>query len=168
MHAQETRGMGFLDLKCLNQALLAKQIWRLVEHPSSLLGTALKAHYYKHSDVLDVKGGFNLSFTWRSMWGAKALLKEGLGWRVGNESSIWCNTDKWLLHNKVIIPPIFKNAASMDYRVCDFIDHETRSRNIEFIDEVFEQHTKEKIQSIPLPPNVSCDNVFWGANKNMN
>ena len=71
--------MGFQDLKCFNHALLVKKIWRLVEHPFSLLGNVLKACYYKHTDILDARRGFDPSFLWRSMWGAKALIIEGLG-----------------------------------------------------------------------------------------
>lgn len=36
-------GMGCKQLAPFNQALLAKQIWRMVRHPSSLLARVLKA-----------------------------------------------------------------------------------------------------------------------------
>lgn len=100
------------------------------------------------------------------MWGAKSLLKEGLGWRVENGSSIWWKTDKWLLHNGVFIPPTFKNENAPDYRVCYFIDTEARSWNIELIDEVFDHTTKEIVLATPLAPNASSDTMFWGASRN--
>jgi hypothetical protein len=39
-------GMGFRDLHCFNQAMLAKQCWRLLSDPNSLCGQVLRAKYY--------------------------------------------------------------------------------------------------------------------------
>jgi len=39
-------GMGFKDLRLMNQALLARQAWRLVAFHDSLCARALKAKYY--------------------------------------------------------------------------------------------------------------------------
>lgn len=40
-------GMGFRDLKIFNQSILAKQGWRLVHQPDSLVCKVLKAKYLK-------------------------------------------------------------------------------------------------------------------------
>ena len=45
-------GMGFRDLKIFNQALLAKQGWRLMCDTSSLVHHVMSARYYKHSSLL--------------------------------------------------------------------------------------------------------------------
>ena len=76
--------MGFRDLKYFNQALLVKQMWRLYKGTNPFLNAVLKACYFKRDDVLDVRRGFDPSFTWRSIWGSKSLLLEGLSWRVGS------------------------------------------------------------------------------------
>lgn len=81
-------GMGFRDLKCFNQALLAKQGWRLGMENSSLLHRVLQTRYFKNSGFLEARRGFDPSYSWRSIWGAKSLLLEGLKWRVGNGESI--------------------------------------------------------------------------------
>jgi hypothetical protein len=39
-------GLGFKDLRLFNQALLARQAWRLVEFPDSLCARLMKARYY--------------------------------------------------------------------------------------------------------------------------
>lgn len=45
-------GMGFKDLLSFNQAMVAKQSWRIIQFPDSLLARVLQARYYKHSDFL--------------------------------------------------------------------------------------------------------------------
>ena len=77
-------GLGFRDLKCFNLALLAKEVWRLYDRGENLLHKLLKARYFKNSGVLEALRGYDLSFLWRSMWGAKSLLLEGMSWRVGD------------------------------------------------------------------------------------
>ena len=45
--------MGFRDLKKLNQALLARQEWRLIEYVESLCPHIMKAKYYPNDNLLD-------------------------------------------------------------------------------------------------------------------
>lgn len=81
-------GMGFRQLVHFNQALLAKQIWRLVRHPSSLLARVLKAKYFKHMDIMHGPIGNNPSYIWRSLMWGRELLHKGLFWRNGDGNSI--------------------------------------------------------------------------------
>lgn len=53
-----------------------------------------------------------------------------------------------------------------DYKVGDVIDHDTRSRNMDIIDDFFDHSIKEVILSILLYPHATCDTVFWDRNKN--
>jgi hypothetical protein len=45
--------MGFCDMKKFNQALLARQAWRLTQHPNSLCAKLVKACYYQNGDIVD-------------------------------------------------------------------------------------------------------------------
>lgn len=44
-------GLGFCDLNLSNNAMLAKQLWRLHLFPESLLSRTLKARYFLLSDI---------------------------------------------------------------------------------------------------------------------
>ena len=46
-------GMGFKDMRAFNQALLAKQAWRLLDCPDSLCAHLLKARYFPNGNLVD-------------------------------------------------------------------------------------------------------------------
>src|SRR5687768_16978813 len=89
-------GLGFKDLEVFNVALLGKQAWRLVHKENSLFSKVMKAKYYPNCSFLDSYLGNLGSYSWRSIWGAKALLKEGVIWRIGNGSMVNIWRDPWV------------------------------------------------------------------------
>ncbi|XP_048497854.1 uncharacterized mitochondrial protein AtMg00310-like [Beta vulgaris subsp. vulgaris] len=60
-------GMGFKDLAVFNDALLGRQVWRLIHFHVSLLSRVMKAKYYPNCDVLFASLGHSNSFSWRSI-----------------------------------------------------------------------------------------------------
>ncbi|KAL0448320.1 UNVERIFIED_CONTAM: putative mitochondrial protein [Sesamum latifolium] len=60
-------GLGFRKLGAFNRAMLAKQLWRIINNPSSLLSRILKQKYFPHSDVFSMEAGSGSSYTWRSI-----------------------------------------------------------------------------------------------------
>ena len=89
-------GMGFRNLQAFNLAMLAKQRWRLLSNPHSLVTRIYKAKYYLHGDVLNSQLGSNPSYAWRSIFNSLEVIKRGTRWKVGNGKVIHICEDKWL------------------------------------------------------------------------
>ena len=77
-------GLGFRDMRLFNQALLARQAWRLIGRPESLCTSLLKARYYRHGNLIDTVFTGNASPVWRGIEHGLELLKQGIIWRIGN------------------------------------------------------------------------------------
>jgi hypothetical protein len=92
-------GMGFRDPKCFNQALLARQGWRLLHKPNSLCARLLKAKYYPNGNLLDTVFNKYSSSSWKGVEYGLELLKKGIIWRVGNGNSIRIWRDNWIRRN---------------------------------------------------------------------
>ena len=82
-------GMGFKDFRMFNQAMLARQAWRILVNLETLCARILKARYYFPNGRLeDTILSTNASQTWQSIMHGLELLKKGLVWRIGNEHSV--------------------------------------------------------------------------------
>lgn len=89
-------GLGFRNLISFNKALLAKQVWRIVVNPHSLVARVLKARYFKHQDIMEAQLDANPSYIWRSILWSRNLIHKGLMWRVGNGEIIQTFKDRWI------------------------------------------------------------------------
>lgn len=61
-------GQGFRSMRNFNEAVLAKQVWRLHKHPTSLLAKCLKAKYFPQTDVLQARLGNKPNFVWSNIY----------------------------------------------------------------------------------------------------
>ncbi|KAL5573133.1 hypothetical protein UlMin_022730 [Ulmus minor] len=100
---KEKGGLGFQDLRCFNQALIAKQGWRLLREPNSLVAKVLKACYYPSGDFLTARKAFKASFMWQSIIWGREVAEKSFRWRIGSGVNIAVIQDKWVLN-----PPMFK------------------------------------------------------------
>jgi hypothetical protein len=84
-------GMGFRDIELFNPALLAKQVWRILQEPASLRARILKAVYFPLGDFWGANLGSAPSKIWRSVLHGREVLQLGLIRRIGTglTTSIW-------------------------------------------------------------------------------
>ena len=58
--------------------MLAKQGWKIIHDPNSLVARVLKAHYFLYCLFMEANFGTNPSYTWRSLMEGKKILKQRL------------------------------------------------------------------------------------------
>ena len=88
--------MGFRMLRKFNTALLAKQGWRLLFNPSSLVARLYKARYFPTSSVLNANLKANPSLIWRSILTTQDIIRRGAIWRIGRGDHVQIWKDPWL------------------------------------------------------------------------
>ena len=102
--SKQDGGMGFRDMEAFNQALLAKQAWRILQVPSSLCAWVLKSRYFKDGSILNATCPSGGSYTFRSIVHGRDLLLEGLIWRVGDGTRIRIHHDSWIPRKGILRP----------------------------------------------------------------
>lgn len=71
-------GIGLRDFAVFNNALLAKQGWRLLQNQNSLLARTLKARYFPLRCFLTALTEYNPSSIWRGLLEGRKVLETGL------------------------------------------------------------------------------------------
>ncbi|KAA3460000.1 reverse transcriptase [Gossypium australe] len=132
-----------------NIAILAKQGWRFIKNPKSLVAQVFKAKYFPNSDFLNSQLGSRHSYAWRT----RGILEKGLIWRVGTGSSISIVNDVWV--------PDLVNSSSSVNKVEVLINRQTREWNREEIEYTFGADEVDKILRIPLAQSPHDDFLVW-------
>lgn len=161
--AKSRGGMGFRDLSSFNQALVAKQGWRIIQEPNSLVARIMKARYFKHSSFMEAKAGYQPSFIWRSILWGREVTENGLRWRIGNDEQVKVYQSKWLPRPdtfKLISPPKLHSETAVSELI-----NEKHEWDEELIRQNFLRVDAEQITRIPLPRQPNPDQVVWHYDK---
>ncbi|KAK4387778.1 putative mitochondrial protein [Sesamum angolense] len=159
-------GLGFRNLEAFNLALLAKQLWRLLSRPESLVCRVLKAKYFPLTHLFDAQLGARPSFTWRSIMAAMQLFRSGCRWRIGTGHSVNIWTDPWLPRSpsfRVITP---RPSHVHVVWVHDLISEDLHDWNVELIRAMFWPEDRDLILQTPLSLVGSVDLLVWHYSKN--
>ncbi|XP_013731064.2 uncharacterized protein LOC106434754 [Brassica napus] len=132
-------GMGFRELECFNQAMLAKQGWNMITQPEGLLQSFLKSRYFPTGDFLYAAEGIRPSFGWRSLLHGRALLIKGLQKRIGNGENTCVWTDRWVNDpvEGLRAPWMMNNHFEVNHKVASLIDNTSKRWNVEALLQVF-------------------------------
>jgi hypothetical protein len=82
LHAKCNGGLGFRDTRKFNQAILARQAWRLIQFLDRLCARVLKVKYYPNGELVDTVFPGEASPTWRAIEHGLELVKRGIIWHV--------------------------------------------------------------------------------------
>ncbi|XBH85970.1 hypothetical protein VPH35_073750 [Triticum aestivum] len=157
-------GMGFRDMRGFNQALLAKQAWRLIDMPDSLCARLLKAKYFPAGNLLDSVFSNNGSAVWKGISYGLDLLKKGVIWRVGDGALIRTWRDPWI-PRATSFRPITPKRTSRLNRVSEFLDDNGAWR-MDRLREIFWPMDIDYIVKIRTSPRQRSDFVSWFPEKN--
>jgi ribonuclease HI len=158
-------GMGFRDFEAFNQALLAKQAWRLLTISESLCAQVLRARYYKDGTVLTANCPNGASYTWRSIVHGRDLLKEGLVWRVGSGKGIKVMEDNWIPRSGLQHPWSLKPNVVIN-NVCDLLLEGGQGWCEEKLNASFYEEDVTDILQIPVGCAGTEDYAAWNYTKN--
>jgi hypothetical protein len=159
--AKKKRRMGFRDLKTFNEALLAKQVWRLLHNDDSLLYKVFKSRFFPSGSILEDNVKTNRSYAWKSILQAQSVVKLGSRWRIGNGLSIRIWGDNWLpgsSPSQVISP---RNYFPVDAKVSSLIDPIKMEWKECVINHVFLPLEVNLILGIPLSHHPAQDKIIW-------
>ena len=154
-------GMGIRNFEVFNRALLAKQAWRILTMPNSLMTRVLKSKYFPSKTFLEAQVTSNMSFTWRSILSAKQVISKVLCRVVGDgtNTNIW--HDPWVpgLPNCRVKPRGREVGESDPQRVSELM--ENGGWKVEVLNNLFSSTESMAIQSIPLPKYTTNDEWMW-------
>jgi hypothetical protein len=157
-------GLGYRDMHLLNQALLARQAWRMIQNPSSLCARVLKARYFPHGNMLDTVFSSDPSPVWKGIEFGLDLLKMGIIKRIGNGRSTQFLRDQWLPRDKGLkITAIKKNSRK---RWVSQLIKADKTWDLQLLQELFFDHDAQAIASIELPNQDLDDRVAWHPERN--
>jgi len=143
-------GLGFRDLKVFNQALLARQAWRLIDRPASLCARVLKAKYYPNGQLLDMAFPANQSQTWRAIAHGLELVKKGVIWRIGSGERVKIWHDPWIPRGNSLRPSGKRRPCRLKW-VSQLIDRDRMVWKVVVINEYFQPYDEDHILGIRLP-----------------
>ena len=164
--SKEEGGLGFHDIERFNQALLAKQAWRVWSKPESLLSRVLKSRYFKNGSFLECGMGSRPSYAWRSILHGRELLKEGMVREIGNgrDTNVWA--EKWIM-DKVPKYPMYREDSTIDLTltVADLLLPGSSSWNEALVRRTFIPTDAEIV--LKIRPNLQKqDSRKWGLTRN--
>ncbi|XP_024160347.1 uncharacterized protein LOC112167549 [Rosa chinensis] len=156
-------GMGFKNIYAYNLAMLAKQGWRLLTKPTSLIAQVYKARYFPNCSFWEADLGTAPSYSWRSILESRPLLLAGAIWRVGDGTQIKLWEDNWVPHCPRYM---IQKPDNMELvHVAELIDPHTRTWKRETIQSLFLPHVADSILCIPLRQVATPDQLSWNPEK---
>ena len=141
-----------------NLALLAKKLWRLVQHPDSLVARVLKGIYYRSSSPLRTISVSSPSYVWTSISAARKPLLLEIRQKVhsGYEVKVW--EDPWIPTTPAepTTPALHPNM-----RVSDLINGESKEWDVGLLDNYISPVDIPLARSLTISTTHRGDTFCW-------
>lgn len=111
-------------MKATNEALLAKQVWRLIKEPDLLVSRVFKGRYFPDQPFFQAKQKGKDSWLWKGWLRTKDLIRKGRTWKVGDGRNIRIWDDHWIpsaIDSQLLLQCL--DACVFNY-VSELIDHQ--------------------------------------------
>ena len=154
-------GLGFREMEAFNNALLAKQFWRMAKSDNTLVVSLLKARYFPDCNIFEAGLGSHPSFTWRSILSARDLVVKGSRWLIGDGATLDIWNSGWLSRPFTFAPYTPKPHDGSITKVSDLIDYEQAKWKDGLIRELFLQGDADTILGIPLCRSWPRNKLIW-------
>ena len=163
---KEEGGIGFRLIYEFNLALLAKQLWRLVQYPDSLVARVLKGRYYRMTSPLRALSTSSPSYVWTSISAARKLLLLGIRQKIhsGYEVRVW--EDPWIPTRPA--RPAIPVAPMMNpnMRVSDLINQESKEWDEGVLEDYVHPGDIPLIRSMAISSTHRHDTFCWEYMRN--
>ena len=148
--AKEVGGMRFKEIEKFNEALLAKQVWRMINNPNSLCHRVFKARFFPEYSILEAQDSITGSYAWKSIISARNVIRKGMVWHIGTRDAMRIQEDKRLpgQANKVVISPL--SQVAVDSKVSVLIDQDRAVWKFELVQQLFFYPMKLKLSWVFL------------------
>ncbi|XP_004305156.1 PREDICTED: putative ribonuclease H protein At1g65750-like [Fragaria vesca subsp. vesca] len=153
---KERGGMGFRDLYAHNIAMLAKQGWRILQFPDSLVARLFRARYFPSSSFWSATATDG-SACWKGIAEARSVLARGMRWQVGDGTRVCIWEDPWL-PRPFSFKPLYRVNTHI-VLVSELISDFVWNRNL--VNILFDASDAELILSIPISSRGRADRLVW-------
>jgi hypothetical protein len=157
-------GLGFRDLEKFNDAMLAKQAWRLLERPDSLCARVLLGRYNKGGDMLTASCPHGASATWKAIIKGREVLKKGLIRKIGNSRTTKIWHDQWI-DGTLNMKPLGRASEEPVQLVSDLLEEDSNQWDVEKVQRIFFPLDAAAILSMPRPRSEQADFWAWAWDK---
>lgn len=138
----------------MNQALLAKQAWRIYHEPEALWVRILRGIYFPATTILKVQKARNTSWTWGSLLYGRDLLLEHGQWAIGSEENVDIADHKWITSGEKLL------GVPRGLKVSRLIDRQQQKWKVDSIQQLLPNTDIGKILQTPFSLTGAEDRFF--------
>ncbi|CAN1336304.1 Uncharacterized mitochondrial protein AtMg00310 [Linum perenne] len=150
-------GLGFREFGSFNNALLARQGWRLINQPTACWASILKSLYFPSGNFLSASKGRRPSWIWAGLVDGRSTLKLGCLRIIGNGSDSSLTEDPWIPD----LPSFRLNPHSVSSRPVSDLINVDRTWDLDAINSICTSEEANAIARIPIGPVNFKDLWAW-------